>query len=181
MVELFNRLYNYALSFRTSVRPILQLPITKMINDQQIIDGFKIVIAFFGKPLAARIEQLFRNETKHFKSGNFLITLSPGMQATQNEYPFGWSSLAPFWTENPNYKPTGIHVQKENDSALAKASGAQKFMIFPSIEASLMTIAKLIHLRHDDAGTWFSNDPSKQQLYDKELDHIIPKFVNSIK
>lgn len=152
-----------------------------MIKDQDIINALKMVAHQYGKPFAARIEQLYRNETTHFKSGNFLITLSPGMQAlpNANNLPYGWASLANFWALFPQYAPTGLHLEKDNDSKLSKSTGFQRFLIYPDMEASMMTVAKLIHLRGDDAGTWFSNNPASEKLYDKELDHIIPRFVNA--
>lgn len=145
--------------------------------DSEIIAALQAVSVIYGRPFAARIEELFRNETAHFKSGNFQITLSPGMQATTGILPYGWNSLAQFWKDNPGFAPTGIHIQNENTSALAKASGAKQFMVFPTIMASIMTVAKLISLRGGDAGTWFSTHPDLEHKYDAVLDTIIPKFV----
>jgi len=152
-----------------------------MVSDNDIINAFKVAVSKYGKAHAARIEQLFRNETRHFKSGNFLTTLSPGMQATAPLLPYGWRSLDIFWTLNPQYAPTGIHIQTENTSALAKSIGAQKFMIFPTIEGAVMSVCELIKLRGGNAGTWFSNDPELQKRYNEELDKIIPRFTNQIK
>lgn len=152
-----------------------------MINDADISAAFKKVKDIYGLGLAKTIECLFRNETAHFKSGNFLITLSPGMQATQDHPPFGWSSLAAFWSENPSCAPTGIHIQNENTSALAKASGPQKFMTFPDIMASVVSVAELIHIRGGNAGTWFSlTDKILQDKYNTELSKIIPRFCNKL-
>lgn len=152
-----------------------------MITDIDISNALKVVSSKYGMPLAKRIEQLFRNETRHFKSGNFLITLSPGMQATTSTLPYGWSSLSAFWKSNPKYAPIGLHIQKENDSAMAKSIGNQTFMTFPSIEGSMMSVAELIHLRGDNAGSWFSKtDAALQKKYNDELDKIIPRFCNKL-
>lgn len=103
------------------------------------------------------------------------------MQATAANMPYGWSSLAQFWKDNPTYAPTGIHSEQENTSALAKASGVKQFIMFASIEGSMMSVAHHIHVDdHDDAGFWFDNNPADQKKYDAVLDTIIPRFVNAL-
>lgn len=149
------------------------------ITDQDIINALIKVAAKYGNPFAARLEQLFRNETAHFKSDQFIICLSPGMQAVTNELPYGWTGLADFWKLYSGYAPTGIHIENENTSALAKASGAQKFMIFPTIEASMMSVAFNIKLHDNNFGAWFSTNPDLQKKYVAILDTIIPRFVNA--
>ena len=53
-----------------------------------------------GPEFSKRIEQLFRYETRHFKSKQFIEGNSPGMVATKSTYPFGWPSLDEFNREN---------------------------------------------------------------------------------
>jgi len=87
------------------------------------------------------------------KSGNFAKTLSPGMEATNNEFPFGWTSLITFWDKNPQYKPIHTYSQIENTSKLAKASTKPKvFIRFESIEASMMSVSMLIKIRGGNFG-----------------------------
>ncbi len=148
-------------------------------SDQDIIIALQSVSTKYGKPFAARLEQLFRNETRHFTSGNFIRTLSPGMEATAAVLPFGWNSLAQFWKENPQYAPTSLFSQVDNNSALSGSTGMQHFLVFPNILASMMSVAKKIEINGGDAGTWFDNVKADQQHYDAVLDTIIPRFVNA--
>ena len=56
-------------------------------TDIEILASLKKVAILYGKEMAIKVESLFRNETKHFKSGNFLICFSPGMEATVETMP----------------------------------------------------------------------------------------------
>jgi hypothetical protein len=146
--------------------------------EKEIESALNKVKEVYGVNYAKRLEQLFRNETAHFKSGNFLKTLSPGMEVGAKViYPYGWSSLFEFWENNPQYKPTGTHSQAENTSALAKKRGVRTFIKFGSVEASMMTVAHLIKLRGGNFGAWFSKNAVQQLAYNHELDKIKVRIV----
>jgi hypothetical protein len=148
--------------------------------EKEIESALNKVKEVYGVNHAKRLEQLFRNETAHFKSGNFLKTLSAGMEVGAKViYPYGWSSLFEFWENNPQYKPTGTHSQAENTSALAKKRGVRTFIKFGSVEASMMTVAHLIKLRGGNFGRWFATQdhPDKIQAYNDELDKIKVRIV----
>lgn len=148
-------------------------------TDQEIILALRYVSNKYGIPFAKTIEQLFRNETRHFASGNFIKTYSPGMEAVVSSFPYGWSSAKDFWIENKNYTPIGIFKQVENSSAMLKSRGERKFIQFPSLEASMMTVAYIIDKRGGDGGSWFSVDNKVLRAkYNAEIAKIIPRFVN---
>jgi hypothetical protein len=148
--------------------------------EKEIELGLLKVKEVYGLAHAKRLEQLFRNETSHFKSGNFLKTLSAGMEIapTKTSYPFGWTSLKEFWDINPHYKPTETFSQVENTSTLLKSRGARTFIVFPSIEASMMTVSHLIKIRNNNFGAWFSKNAVQQLAYVKELDKIKVRFIS---
>jgi hypothetical protein len=124
------------------------------------------------------LEQLFRNETAHFKSGNFHITHAAGMEAFADNLPYGWTQLTEYWKINPQYTPTHLHSQIENTSALAKASAKPKrFIVFPNVEASMMSVAYVIKLRSSNFGAWFSKNAVQQKKYNDELDKIKVRIV----
>lgn len=135
------------------------------------------VKSVYGLEHAKRLEQLFRNETAHFKSGNFGVTLSPGMEATKDEFPYGWTSLLQFWTVNPNYAPTGVFKKVENTSLLAKSRGVRTFITFENCIASFMSVAHLIKLRGNNFGSWFSKNEVQKKKYNDELDKIKVRIV----
>ena len=151
-----------------------------MITDNDILEALRKVKEVYGLDHAKRIEQLFRNETAHFKSGNFKVTFSAGMEIapTKTSYPFGWTSLKDFWDINPHYKPTETFSQVENTSTLLKSRGARTFIVFPSIEASMMTVSHLIKIRNNNFGAWFSKNAVQQLAYVKELDKIKVRFIS---
>ncbi len=151
-----------------------------MILDQTILESLIKVKEIYGKENAVKIEALFRNETRHFKSGNFAICFSPGMEATIESYPYGWSSLKPFWDKNTNYKPTGIHKQIENTSGLLASRGERKFIKFPSLEAAMLTVAFRLNNKGWNTGAWFSNDPESQTKYREYLLKIKTPLSNSL-
>lgn len=142
-------------------------------------NGLLKVADIYGTAHARRLEQLFRNETAHFKSKQFLAGHSPGMEAAKGatEFPYGWTSLKQYWTINPQYKPIGLHSMVENTSALAKGIGVKQFIKFPSVEASMMSVAQLIMIRDGNFGKWFSKDPLFIEKYNGELDKIIPRLI----
>jgi len=136
------------------------------------------VASVYGKEHAKVIERLSRNETSHYSSGNFLQTYGCGMESTKDTFPYGWSQAEQFWLINPQYHPTGIYAQIENSSVLAKASKKPKqFIIFPSIEASFMTVSHIIKVRGGNGGTWFSKNAVEIKKYADYLETIKTHFV----
>lgn len=156
--------------------------------EKEIIAAITKVNEAYGKPAAIKVEALFRNETRHFKSGNYAATFSPGMEAVKKPdgsalpYPYGWTSLREFWDQNPQYKPTGIHLQVENDSGQAKSRGERAFIKFPSVEAAFMTVAKRLQMKGWDTGAWFAdaNHPDKQASYRDYITKIKTPYANAL-
>ena len=145
---------------------------------EQNLKGLLKVQELYGKDFAQRLEKLYRNETAHFKSGNFAITHAPGMEAFGDTLPYGWVQLSDYWRMFPQYAPTHLHSQVENTSALAKASkNPKRFLVFPSVEASMMSVSYLIKLRSSNFGTWFSRNPTQIANYNKVLDTIKPRLI----
>jgi hypothetical protein len=147
--------------------------------EHEIELGLNKVKEVYGINHAKRLEQLFRNETAHFKSGNFLATLSPGMEVggDKKEFPYGWTSLLQFWTVNPQYAPSGVYSQVENTSALAKSRGVRTFIKFENCIASMMSVAHLVNIRGGNFGSWFSKNAVQQLKYNQELDNIKVRIV----
>jgi|SRR6185437_4868874 len=152
-----------------------------MIMEEEIISALKEVITVFGEDQAKIVEQVFRNETRHFLSGNFQKTLSPGMEAFGVNLPYGWTSAGTYWLLHPKYAPTGVYDEVENNSGMSNSRGIRHFLKFDSLEASMMTVAFILHSRGGDGGSWFSvSDAAFRAKYNDYLSHIIPKFVNEI-
>jgi len=149
--------------------------------EEQILNCLQLIISKYGNDLAIQVEQVFRNETKHFKSGGFIETLSPGMEAFKEFQPYGWFVVDKFWKENPNYAPAGIIIKKENSSGMMESRGDRRFLKFPNLEASFMTVAYILNSRGGDGGSWFSvTDATQRKKYNDFLKQIKPRFVNQL-
>jgi hypothetical protein len=147
----------------------------------EIISALQKVKDKYGIELATTVEQIFRNETKHFKSGGFASTFSAGMESFSDKQPYGWSVVKKFWENNPSYAPIGIVEQKENNSAMLDSRGVRKFIKFPTIEASIMTVAYIINSRGGDGGSWFSiKDMPTRTRYNSYLKTIKARFVKQL-
>ncbi len=125
------------------------------------------------------IEQLFRNETRHFQSSAFLQTFGAGMEATVPEFPYGWHRLEKFWLDNRNYQPIGVFKMVENTSELQVSRGSRVFVKFPDLTSSMMTVAKNVELL-GSFGAWFNNLEKDRTAYEQTLNSIIPRYTNEI-
>jgi hypothetical protein len=153
----------------------------KPLPDSVIITALKAVDSAFGYDMAVNVERLFRNETNHFRSQNFLRTKCPGMEISRRDtiLPYGWISCADLWKSHKQFAPIGLFRQKENNSLLAKAEGIQTFLVFPSVKACMMTVAWHLHKAdptHKNPGVWFARDKVLQNKYSDYLLGIYPRF-----
>jgi hypothetical protein len=149
-------------------------------NLDLITASLQLAVNKYGKDFSKLLECLFRNETGHFTSGQWLNCNLPGMEATEGGPTWGWGTLLPFWEANPQYAPTSVWCAVDNASALSPSTGKQSFIIAPSIEAGILTVAYLINARGGNFGSWFSTDPSEQEKYVGILNTIIPRIVDTL-
>ena len=149
---------------------------SKMSITDQFKAALKKVVAKYGLDIASNVEKIFRLETANFTSGQFKGTFSPGMEKATNTYPFGWTSLGnSVWKENPQYAPHDFLPFTEN------ATGKTKYFIkFPSLEASVMTIAQFLKNVNNNPGRWYSMEPDLQEEYAAKLSNIKPSLLNEI-
>jgi len=147
--------------------------------EKTIKDSLKELMKVHSIEFVKGIEQLFRNETGHFKSSLFPITWGAGMEAFAPEFPYGWTRLNIFWLDNKDYQPIGIHKMIENTSELQQSRGERKFIVFENLTASMMSVAKDIELI-GGFGAWFDNNKADQTAYEQTLNSIIPHYCNEI-
>ncbi len=62
--------------------------------------------------MAKTIEKIYRWETGHFKSGQYVNCGSPGMEAFGEAPSYGWNSDV--YTKYPEYIPVGLWERYEN-------------------------------------------------------------------
>lgn len=146
-----------------------------------ILASIQRISIIYGKEMAVKVEALFRNETAHFKSGNFKICFSPGMEATKETYPYGWTSLKSYWDLHPEHAPIGLYKQVENSSRMMASRGERTFIKFPNLDAAMITVAERLKAKGGNTGAWASNNIESQKKYSDYLLRINTPYANSIK
>lgn len=127
---------------------------------------FKKLAAQYGTAYAQDIEALFRYETAHFKSNQYLETYSAGMVATSDVFPFGWNSLAEFVGAGSR---AGYGVSR----VFSTSAGQKKYVKFPNLECSVFFVAWFVkNKRGGNVGQWNSLSPSDGAQYAAALNTI---------
>lgn len=140
-----------------------------------------------GEATATTVERIYRLETNHFKSKQFKLTGTGGMESHAKTNPYGW--YKPFFTANPQYTPLGTTGLFEGPGMSGKGGNAQvtdkqkQFVIMPSVEAGMMFLVDYSKRNANDGGfaRWYSTDAAKQEIYLNSLLNIKPRFVLEIK
>lgn len=146
----------------------------KNISEAMLIEAFQKAKSTFGEGWARKTEQIYRKETRHFDSLQFLKCYTPGMEATKNStsFPWGWSSLNEFLTLYPQYNGNFYLVpMKENGTGILK-----RFISFPTLEGAVMFVTWLIQKR-GRAGYWRAFDNAIATRYEGDLAKINTHYV----
>lgn len=126
--------------------------------------------------VVANAEKIYRLETNHFKSGQFLHTWSPGMEQFGFNYPYGWHTLDKiFWSQYPTHKPIGFYTASENKTGIKKT-----FLKFANITDALLTVCAFLENNGNIPSLWFSKNLNSQINYQKSLDKIKPLITDAI-
>jgi len=137
--------------------------------------AFKKIKDIYGKEFTKEIEKVYRYETGHFNSTQFKNGYSPGMVATKNTFPFGWSSLETFARDN-GYLPSQfgtftIYVAREGKNFT--------YVKFPSLESSVLFVAWFLkNIRNGVVKYWNTTNEAKANEYQATLNQIIPRISN---
>jgi hypothetical protein len=127
------------------------MDITKMFTDP-LYNGYQYAVRIFGKDNVAIAERIYILETAHYTSTQFLNGYSAGMVAFSKTYPYGWSTLQPYWDSRPIAKPNDLW---------STTVGGQPFtyIVFPSFRTALMALC--VRLQQDgwDPNKW-NGDPT---------------------
>ncbi len=150
----------------------------RMVTENDIKSALKKVSSKYGTAFAKNVERLFRKETAHFKSGQFLKTLSPGMEisgsAASRVFPFGWSLNEFLQGYNPMLK-TKFYTHTMNENGTGKS---KTFIGFPDIESSMMFVAWMIHNKRGGRfGKWYSMNESSALAYESQMTQITARYI----
>lgn len=156
-----------------------------LFTEQDAKTALAAVAAKYGKPMAAQIEKVARLETAHFKSKQYQLTGTGGMEAHGNAPFYGW--FAPFFVSNPSYSPIGTTDMLEGKGASEIGGNAQSkttkvFVIMPSVEAWMMFLADYAQRNAANGGIlrWYSTQPAQQQIYANSLKNISTPITNAL-
>ena len=135
-------------------------------------EEIKKIAKKYGRKMAEDVEKIYRLETNHFTSRAYKATFAPGMQATAEKFPYGWTSFRPLWADPP-LKPTGLITFNDN------ATGEPiRFIRFPSLGAAMESLVHFLKTR--TLAEWNSKNEHAQNAYLGKLSQITPKITNAL-
>jgi hypothetical protein len=149
-----------------------------MLIEDDIIDALQGLKAKYGKDNAAMIERLFRLETAHFKSSQWMNARTPGMEigGGVKEFPYGWSSLYEF-AKAYDYEPGDFSTWTHAENKTGKI---KTFIVFPSVKAAFDFVGYLMKKRNWNFGSWFSTKETSQRQYVDTLNTIRARYVETL-
>ncbi len=150
-------------------------------------EGLQYVLDHYGRDYAVGIERIYRAETAHFESEQFLFCGTPGMEATKNGVApyYGWSSKN--FSAHPDSVIVDI-IEFMEGKGLSDQGGieqntkeAKHFIKMKTVTGAMVVVAERIKNANGNFGAWYSNDVSFQDKYKTGLEEIVPRFVNQMK
>lgn len=152
---------------------------TMPVTDENITQALRKIFDEFGREKTEKLEQLYRKETAHFKSGQFLGGASPGMEPSPNNnkiFPYGWTSLKKFADAYSipysNFYITGPYTEG--------GTGRQKFFVgFPNVYTAMLFVMYVISKRGWNFGKWRAFDETISANYNASLNTIIPRITRT--
>lgn len=151
----------------------------KMDIKKGFIEGLEYLRYKFGLtlPEAIKLEQQYRLETAHFKSGQFKGTYSPGMEKFGDTFPYGWKSLNKyFWSKHPEHAPKGFHQYTEGGTGKTKY-----FLKFPTLISAMATTLHNARMKGGKFEAWYSNNEDAQKRYLDKLNSIKARYVKDVR
>lgn len=115
-----------------------------------------------GKERAQLIERIFRDETAHFKSKQYQLTGSSGMEKGN-------------WTNLDESKLTYI-TMNDNHPDQVKVK-ARIFIKWNSVLDAMLYLSDYIDRHDGNFARWNSTDPAKQLAYKKIVDSITNHYI----
>jgi len=144
--------------------------------------ALRIIYDKYGKDMATIIERMYRDETAHFRSLQYVKCGTGGMEAFGEPPYYGWDSS--FFTQHPEFTPTGIWEAFENKGMSGQGGNKQitdkkkRFIIFPSVLGGMEYKAFYINKHNGNWARWHSTNTTIQSTYKKHLEDIKPRYVN---
>lgn len=129
--------------------------------------AFDQLVSEYGHEIANMVERIYRLETRHFKSEQYLNTFGAGMLKFGNNFPYGWTSMKNLWDKSEN-RPIGFYP-------MTVSGKIYTYIKFPNLMAGLRSVAT--YLQKYNAGRWNTTDPDGQLAYEGKLNFMTTKYT----
>jgi hypothetical protein len=177
--------FNFGTFNLDNITVFAQPKVKNILMNFDAIDGKKAlyqVYTNYGAEMSKNVERIYRSETSHFKSKQYRLTGTGGMEAHGKGPYYGWDSE--FFVNNPEYAPIGTTSMFEGKGLSGLGGNAQVknrpkiFVVMPTAEAGMMYLVNYINRYHGNYARWHSTNPSNQEAYRTSLTSIKPRFTN---
>jgi len=156
----------------------------KLFDFEDAKAGIKKVYDTYGEDMAIIIEKMFRSETSHFSSKQYIRCGTGGMEATKRgKAPYyGWKSsryvTLPIGTWS-HFEGKGVSTKGANKQ---DKKNKKRFIIFDSVLNAMMYKVNYIEDNNGDHLNWFNRtDEIARADYQVLLDSVTPRIVRHIK
>lgn len=139
---------------------LLESPTTKMFTPKDAETAIKVVKDIYGVDMARTVEKMFRLETAHFKSMQYIKTGSAGMEAG-------------LWGKNLDPKDVEGTIKMIDNHT----KELRDFIVWKSPTNFAIFLAKYIKRHGGNHARWNSTNITRQIAYNKRLETIKPRFV----
>lgn len=156
-------------------------------NEEDAKVGLRYILDNYGRDYAIGIERIYRAETTHFSSDQYLLCGTPGMEAVKGstEPYYGWS--ADIFSKHPDSVAVGT-VEMMEGKGLSDQGGiqqnttdAKRFIKMKSVIGAMVVVAERIKKANGNFGAWYSNDADMRIKYNEGIEKIVPRIVNEMK
>jgi len=151
----------YLITRKKTISTINSEPKNHMFSDKEGKEAILAVKDKYGVDMARTIEKMFRWETRHFKSGQYVKTGSAGMEVGK------WSYI--------NKSEIEPYTVKMEDSD--KSDGIDEFIVWKHPKFAAFYLADYILRHKGNWARWNTTNEQKQQVYRDKVNTIKPKFV----
>lgn len=132
-----------------------------MYTEQDAKNALLKVADKYGLPMAKLVERIYRVETNHFKSMQYRLTGSAGMEAGK-------------WGKHiAAGKTKGTVTMNDAD----KSDGADKFIVWNSVTDAMFFLADYINRHGGNYANWNSTNPTAQKAYAAKVNSVKNRLV----
>lgn len=127
--------------------------------------AFSIALANYPLAIVQNAEKIYKLETGNYTSTIWKKTKGAGAEASNTQFPYGWSNFTTFWSI-PWLRPIGLYSVNGNN-----------YIKFPTFTAGLLFVCKFLSLNGNNPGAWNSTDAIAQSNYDNSLNGIVNTYA----